>query len=41
MKVEMLKIVRVERYIFGILMALLMVLIAEISVGGRLNIGTA
>ena len=31
MKVEMLKMVRVERYIFGILMALLMVLIAEIS----------
>ena len=31
MKVEMLKMIRVERYIFGILMALVMVLIAEIS----------
>ena len=31
MKVEMLKMMRVERYIFGILMALVMVLIAEIS----------
>lgn len=31
MNVEILKIVRIERYIFGILMALIMVLIAEIS----------
>ena len=31
MKTEMLKMVRIERYIFGILMALVMVLIAEIS----------
>lgn len=31
MKAEMLKIIRVERYIFGILLALLMVFVAEIS----------